>query len=88
MFRHLCDVSTFLVHYFVFVVFISSPVYTILPFRSVLCVRLRIDKMIYVSKPLYIAFLELEKVFENVEWNKVFSIMEKIEMDCNDRRII
>jgi hypothetical protein len=35
-------------------------------------------KMILVSKPLYIALVDLEKAFDDVEWNKTFSIMEKV----------
>jgi hypothetical protein len=37
--------------------------------------------MIHDCKLQYIASLDLEKAFENEEWNKVFGTIEKIGMD-------
>jgi hypothetical protein len=37
---------------------------------------------------LYIAFVDLERAFDNVEWNRMFNTMEKLGLDYNDRRII
>jgi hypothetical protein len=33
-------------------------------------------------------FVDLEKAFENVEWNKLLGILENLGIDYNDRRII
>jgi hypothetical protein len=47
-----------------------------------------IEKSIHVNKTLYVAFMDLEKAFDNVERNKMFGILEKLGIDYNDRRII
>lgn len=44
--------------------------------------------MYRVNKPMYIAFVALEKVFDNVHWTKLYSIMKSIDIDLKDRRII
>ncbi|VVC35247.1 Reverse transcriptase domain, partial [Cinara cedri] len=44
--------------------------------------------MFNINKPLFIAFLDLEKAFDNVKWTKLFKIMEDIGIDYNDRKII
>jgi hypothetical protein len=49
--------------------------------EAILCLRLLIEKMIHVSKPLHVAFVDLEKPFDSVEWNTMFSTMEKLGMD-------
>lgn len=40
--------------------------------------------MFRISEPLYIAFVDLEKAFDNVIWDKLFYIMEKIGLDFKD----
>jgi hypothetical protein len=52
--------------------------------EAILCLRLLIEKM-NMNRPLYINFVDLEKAFNNVKWNKMFSTMEKLEMDYSDR---
>jgi len=47
-----------------------------------------IEKMFRVNKPLFIAFVDLKKVFDNVNWIKLFKTMENIGIDYNDRKII
>jgi hypothetical protein len=37
-----------------------------------------------VCKPLYIAFIELENAFKNVEWNKMPSTTIMFGMDYNE----
>lgn len=45
-------------------------------------------KMYIVNKSMYLAFIELERAFENVNWKKLFNIMKFINIDTKDRRII
>jgi len=47
-----------------------------------------IEKMFRVNKPQFIAFVGLEKAFDNVNWEKLFKIMETIDIDYKDRNII
>jgi hypothetical protein len=56
--------------------------------EAILCLRLHAQKVIHVRKPMCIALVDLEKAFDNVEWNKMSSSMEKLGMNCNDRWII
>jgi hypothetical protein len=37
--------------------------------EAILCLRLLMEKMIHASKPLYIAFVVLEKALDDGEWN-------------------
>jgi glutaredoxin-related protein len=47
-----------------------------------------IEKSIHVNKQLYVAFVDLEKSFDNVEWNKILGLPEKLEIDYNYTSII
>jgi len=49
---------------------------------------MNMEKMYRVNKPMYIAFIDLEKAFDNVNWEILFNIMKTINIDTNDRRII
>lgn len=40
--------------------------------------------MFSINKPLNEAFVDLEKAFDNVRWDKLFYVMEKIRLDFND----
>jgi len=44
--------------------------------------------MFSINKPIYIAFVDLEKAFDNVRWEKLFHIMDKIGIDFKDKRLI
>jgi len=44
--------------------------------------------MFRIDKPLFIAFVDLEKAFDNVNWTKLLNIMEDTVIDYNDRKII
>jgi hypothetical protein len=44
--------------------------------EATLCLRIMREMSIHVNKTLYVAFVDLEKAFDNVEWNKVFGLME------------
>jgi hypothetical protein len=56
--------------------------------EAILCLRIMIEKSIDVNKTLYVVFVDLEKAFDNVEWNKMFGLLEKLGIDYNGRRII
>lgn len=45
-------------------------------------------KIFRINKTLFIAFVDLEKYFDSVNWTKLFKIMESIGIDYNNRRII
>jgi len=53
-----------------------------------ICLRIIIEKMLRINKPLIIAFLDLEKAFDNVKWIQLFKILEDVGIDYNDRKII
>ncbi|KAF0746198.1 Reverse transcriptase domain-containing protein [Aphis craccivora] len=54
----------------------------------IIWLRIIIEKMFRINKSLFIAISDLEKVFNNVKWAKIFMIIEDIEVDYNDRKII
>lgn len=43
------------------------------------------ETMYIVDKPMYIAFIDLEKAFEKVNWEVLFNIMKSINIDIKDR---
>lgn len=44
--------------------------------------------MFRINKPLFIAFDDLEKAFDNVNWAKLFKIIEAIGIGYINRKII
>lgn len=42
-----------------------------------LCVKMIIEKRMVINKPTYVAFVDLEKAFDNVNWEKMFDILKK-----------
>jgi hypothetical protein len=56
--------------------------------EAILCLRIMVEKSIHVNKTPYVAFVDLEKAFDTVEWNKLFGLLEKLGIVFNDRRII
>lgn len=44
--------------------------------------------MFRINRPLFIAFVDLEKAFDYVNWTRLFMIMENIGIDYIDRKII
>jgi len=54
----------------------------------IIWLRIIIEKMFRINKSLFIAISDLEKVFNNAKWAKIFMIIEDIEVDYNDRKII
>jgi len=37
---------------------------------------------------MYIAFIDLEKAFDNIEWEKLFNMIKSINIDTKDRKFI
>ncbi|KAI5728729.1 hypothetical protein M8J77_020289 [Diaphorina citri] len=56
--------------------------------EAILALRLVIDESMRISKPLYIAFVDLQKAFDNVNWNKLMNILKEINVTYQERRII
>lgn len=46
------------------------------------------EKMYRVNKTMYIAVIDLEKAFGDVDWEKLLNMMKSINIDTKDRRII
>jgi hypothetical protein len=55
---------------------------------AVLCLRTLIDKRIDVKKKTYVAFIDLEKAFDRVDWDKLLACLERIGLDWKERRLI
>src|SRR5436190_16121652 len=45
--------------------------------EAILALRTIIEERIKISKPIYMAFVDLEKAFDNVDWKKMFQILKK-----------
>ena len=56
--------------------------------EAILCLRNIIEKSFNVNKKVYIAFVDLLKAFDNVNWNIMMKILKMIKIDYKDRRII
>lgn len=56
--------------------------------EAILCLRIITEKMFRINKPLFIAFDDLEKAFDNVNWAKLFKIIEAIGIGYINRKII
>jgi len=56
--------------------------------EAILSLRILIEKQIRVNKDVLIAFVDLEKAFDNVNWDKMFNILKRLEITYNDRRVI
>jgi len=59
--------------------------------EAILCLRIIMGNMYRVNKPMYIvyiAFIDIEKVVDNVDWEKLFNMMKSINIYTKDRKII
>uniref|UniRef100_A0A8D8YV05 Craniofacial development protein 2 n=1 Tax=Cacopsylla melanoneura TaxID=428564 RepID=A0A8D8YV05_9HEMI len=56
--------------------------------EAILSLRLLIDESLRINKPLFIAFVDLQKAFDNVNWNLMLKILKDIEINFKDRRVI
>jgi len=48
---------------------------------AIICLRIIIEKMYNVNKPFYIVFVDSEKAFDNMDWTKLFKIIENVGID-------
>ncbi|KAF2880795.1 hypothetical protein ILUMI_25378 [Ignelater luminosus] len=56
--------------------------------KQALGLRLIIEEMIRKDKRTYVAFIDIEKAFDNVEWKRMFQVLKRIGVKYKDRRII
>jgi len=56
--------------------------------EAILCLRSIVEKSFTVNKKAYIAFVDLLKAFDDVNWNVMMKILKIIKIDYRDRRII
>jgi hypothetical protein len=56
--------------------------------EATLALRIILEKRINRNKKTYVAFVDLEKTFDNVDWNRMFDILKKIAVKYKGRRII
>ena len=50
--------------------------------------KLILEDRMKKNKPTFLAFIDLEKAFNNVEWNKLFEIMKTIGIKYRERRVV
>ena len=56
--------------------------------EAILGLRLIVEGRLKKNKPTYLAFIDLEKAFDNVDWNIMFSLLKKLGFKYRDRRTI
>uniref|UniRef100_A0A8D8X5H0 Craniofacial development protein 2 n=1 Tax=Cacopsylla melanoneura TaxID=428564 RepID=A0A8D8X5H0_9HEMI len=56
--------------------------------EAILALRLITEECMRVNKPVYIAFVDLQKAFDNVNWNLMMDILKEINVTFKDRRLI
>jgi len=49
--------------------------------EATLALRIMIEKQIRRNKETFIAFVDLEKAFDNVQWKELFKILKKSELN-------
>ena len=56
--------------------------------EAILTLRLILENRIQKNVPTFLAFVDLEKAFDNVDWNKLFMILKMTGIKYKERRII
>ena len=56
--------------------------------EAILCLRSIVQKSFTVNTKTYIAFVDLLKAFDNLNWNIMMKILKMIKIDYRDIRII
>ncbi|KAL4152683.1 hypothetical protein QTP88_000516 [Uroleucon formosanum] len=56
--------------------------------EAILGLRVILEKQIERQKITYMAFIDLEKAFDSINWTSLFKILEETEIDFKDRRIL
>ena len=56
--------------------------------EAILALRLIMESRYKKGKDTYMAFVDIEKAFDNVKWNKMFEILKETGIKFNERRTI
>ncbi|XKL67517.1 hypothetical protein PGB90_003008 [Kerria lacca] len=56
--------------------------------EAILCLRFILEKRLKKRLDTYVAFVDLEKAFDNVEWARLFSMLREIGVKYKNRRVI
>lgn len=56
--------------------------------EAILALRQVIEKQMKKGKPTFLAFVDLEKAFDNVNWNVLFSILRQTGINFRERRLV
>lgn len=56
--------------------------------KAILCLRILIGKQLELGRNTMIAFVDLEKEFDKVGWQKLFQTLQQIEVDFKDRQLM
>ncbi|KAL4082173.1 hypothetical protein QTP88_005266 [Uroleucon formosanum] len=56
--------------------------------EAILALRIIIEKRIRKDKPTYIAFVDIEKAFDNVNWAIMFKILKRAGIEYTERRLL
>jgi len=56
--------------------------------EAILALRTIIEKRIRKDKPTYIAFADIEKAFDNVNWSIMFKMLQRAGIEYTDRRLL
>jgi hypothetical protein len=56
--------------------------------EAILGLRLIIEKRLRKDQDMFIAFIDLEKVFDKVDWKQLFLMMRDVGVKYKDRRVV
>jgi hypothetical protein len=56
--------------------------------EAILALRIIIEKRIRKDKPTYLAFVDIEKAFDNVNWAIKFEILKRAGIEYTERRLL
>lgn len=56
--------------------------------EAILALRIIMEKRIRKDKPTYIAFVDIEKAFDNVNWAIMFKILKRAGIEYTERRLL
>lgn len=56
--------------------------------EAILALRTIIEKSIRKEKPKYIAFVDMEKAFDNVNWSVMFKMLKRADIEHIERRLL
>jgi len=56
--------------------------------EAILALRIIVEKRIRKDKPTYLAFVDIEKAFDNVNWAIMFKILKRAGIEYTERRLL